>query len=507
MTTPSYSLALPSDVHRQAAGHLLRDDRQEDLCFGLWYPSSGAVRQSALIAQLILPERGDRRVHGNASFLPQYFERAIDMAIREGAGLAFFHSHPAGAGWQDMSRDDINAEEGHAAAVKAATGLPFVGLTLAGDQSWSARFWEKTAPRTYRRHSCESVRVVGDQFAITYADYLLPIPSANEKLARTVSAWGADAQAMLARLHIGIVGAGSVGAVVAEALAKMGIIRITLVDFDGIETVNLDRLLHATKIDALLHRSKVQTLGKGISRTATASGFQVRRVEYSVAEEEGYRAALDCDVLFSCVDRPLARSVLNFIAYAHLIPVVDGGIQAEASHRGTLRRADWRADVAAPGMRCMSCTKQYDPGLVSADREGYFDDPEYIRGLKATDPMRRNENVIAFTLGCANLQLLHMLTMVLRPLGLGTPGAQMYHAVPGVLDEPETKGCETNCSYPALVAKGERTGIVVTGSHKKAVEARNARRAARPRLGWRLRAAEILESVSERAFDFLFRKE
>ena len=85
------------------------------------------------------------------SFLPQYFERAVGLAMDANAGLALLHSHPA-AGWQGMSRDDIVAEERNAPAVMGATGLPFLGLTLGTDGSWSARLWQKTAPRTYARN-------------------------------------------------------------------------------------------------------------------------------------------------------------------------------------------------------------------------------------------------------------------------------------------------------------------------------------------------------------------
>ena len=109
MTAASYSAALPSSVHAEAVGHLLRADGQEDLCFGLWYPSQGRTRMSALVSKLILPRNGERRVHGNASFLPSFFERAIHEATSVGAGLALLHSHPASLGWQGMSDDDIHA--------------------------------------------------------------------------------------------------------------------------------------------------------------------------------------------------------------------------------------------------------------------------------------------------------------------------------------------------------------------------------------------------------------
>src|SRR5438128_8504806 len=187
MKATEYSVALSSAAHVDACRHLSRADGQEDLCFAIWYPSEGTVRETALIHQLILPRGGEREVHGNASFLPHYFERALFEAVAAWGGLAFLHSHPASR-WQDMSLDDIRAELGHAAAVKGATGLPFVGLTLATeDSAWSARFWVKTGPRHYERQWCSSVRVVGDYFDVTYADRLRPMPKFKPQLTRTVS--------------------------------------------------------------------------------------------------------------------------------------------------------------------------------------------------------------------------------------------------------------------------------------------------------------------------------
>src|SRR5207245_5608797 len=60
----------------------------------------------------IFPREGERRVHGNASVSSAYFERALGMALAEGAGLAFLHSHTRRSrGWQEMSCDDLDTEE------------------------------------------------------------------------------------------------------------------------------------------------------------------------------------------------------------------------------------------------------------------------------------------------------------------------------------------------------------------------------------------------------------
>lgn len=463
----NYSVALPLAVHSQACDHLIRSDGQEDLCFALWYPSAGATRTTALLERLVLPGHGDRRVHGNASFQPQYFERAIETARKAKAGLAFLHSHPA-SGWQDMSLDDIRAEQNNAAAVAGATGLPFVGMTIGMDGSWSARFWIKTGPRQYQRQWCSSTRVVGSKFTATYHERLVPTPRFRQELTRTVSAWGPIAQAALARLRIGVIGAGSVGFLVAEALARMGIGFIRLLDFDRVELINLDRLLYATREHAANRLPKVDVLAEAIRRGATAESFRADPLQWSVVEEDGFRSALDCDILFSCVDRPWPRSVLNFIAYAHLIPVVDGGIGVVTKPGNTgMRGADWRAHIAVPGRKCLECLKQFDPGHISAERDGFFDDPKYIAGLADDHPIKRNENVFAFSMNLASLEILQFLSLVIAPLGVSNPGAQMYHFVTGEL-ETDYGACISGCPYCEFVAKGDCTGLTVTGRHKSA---------------------------------------
>jgi hypothetical protein len=489
-------------TYRILSRHLLRADGQEDLTFALWRPSAGRSRQTALLTEVLLPRPGERTVHGNVGFGPPFLERAFDEALEAGAGISFLHSHPGGRGWQGMSGDDVAAEEGIAAQVLAVTGLPLVGLTMAGDGSLGARFWHRVSPRRFERGSCESVRVVGDHLIVTYDPELRPVPPVRPSLERTVSAWGDAAQADLARLRVGIVGAGNVGQIVAEALARTGVQHLRLIDFDSVKTVNLDRLLHSDERDVALARSKVEGLARRLRRSARAAQPSIEALELSVVEPDGYKAAIDCDVLFSCVDRPWPRAVLNFLAYAHLIPVIDGGIVARTKADRSMRGAEWRAHIAAPGRRCLECLGQYDPGLVQAEREGYFDDPTYVAGLPRDHPVRRNENVFAFGLADASLEVLQLVSMSVAPSGVADVGAQTYHLSTGWVDRDE-RACEAGCVYAAtpLLAAGDTAPFVVTGRHEAATRERSDRRHRRSR--FRLRTLRAISRVGD-AFGRLF---
>lgn len=468
----NYSVAMPELIGQLLRAHLTRHDGQEDLCFAVWKPSKGHSRLSALIADVVLPDDGDRSVHGNASFQPQYVERAISSALAAEGGIAFLHSHPA-RGWQNMSADDIRAETLLAPIALGATGLPLLGLTLgARDGTWSARVWEKVGPKKYQRRWAGSVREVGERLVVHFADKVLPPPVHRKSQVRTVASWGPEVQARIARLKVGVVGLGSVGSIVAEALARTGIQNIVLIDYQPLEEVNLDRTLNASAMD--VDHAKVAVAAEALRITATAASFSADPHIGSVCEEPGYRKALDCDVLFSCVDRPWGRSVLNYVAYAHLIPVVDGGLLVSRTKKGMLRSADWKAHVVGPSNRCLLCLEQYDPALVEADRRGDLEDPKYLESLPTDHPARANENVFGFSLAVASLEVLQFLMLTVGPSGIGPSGPQNYHMLTGVTDLGPTS-CKPDCIFPDLIAKGESEPSG-TGVHMAAEIARRALR-------------------------------
>jgi hypothetical protein len=97
------------------------------------------------------------------------------------------------------------------------------------------------------------------------------------------------------------------------------------------------------------------------------------------------------------------------------------------------------------------------------EREGYLDDPTYIAGLPKDHPLKTRENVFAFSMSCASLQMLQMLALALAPLDQPNPGAQLYHFVGSFMEGAISGGCHTECQFPSIIAYGDVCGIPITG--------------------------------------------
>lgn len=446
------SVAFTTSIEEHLDKHFIKDEVQEDLTFAYWRPSRGACRYTAIIHDLTLPEDDERIPQGNVAFTPEYLARVLD-SCPSGSGIALIHSH-LGPGWQNMSGDDVVAERDRLAGVVAGrTGLPLLGLTWSTDATWSARFWLRVGKRDYRRQWVATVRSVGPHLRISYHPDLRPAPSRTERLVTTRSVWGEGAQDQLARTRVGIVGLGSVGSVVAEVLSRTGLQQLVLIDHDLIEERNLDRTLGAFRSDVDAKTPKVAAIKRLVEQSHTADDFTVTAVQVSLMSPKGLAAALDCDVLVSCVDRPWPRHVLNKIAYLHLIPVIDGGILTKVGENGRLVHVDWSVHTIIPPRACLYCLEALRRSDVVLDRDGMLDDPDYIKGLSHADRERyKRRNVLAFSLSVASLEILQLIGLISGNTRVGGIGPQRYRGYPGRLDVEPAGYCSSECDISPLTA-------------------------------------------------------
>ena len=425
-TQTTFSVAFTETIDNILSNHFV-SPCEEDLTFGLWVPSQGNNRFTAIIQKIILPEDGDRNIHGNASFNSQYVHKILNHAANQ-SGIVFIHSHLS-PGWQGMSEDDIKAERDVLSGpVLSTTELPLLGMTRGTDGAWSARFWLKKEVKKYVRKWADSVRIVGKRLQTTYHPNIIDLSRYRENQIATRSVWGKYNQSLITNTHVGIIGLGSVGSLVAEALSRIGVSKITLIDPQCIETRNLDRTLGATTEDVAKRFPKVTISERLIKTSHTSENLQTISVIKDVTSHEGIKRSLDCDVIFSCVDRPWPRHHLNSLSYSHLIPVIDGGIIAKTKNDHPVH-VDWRIHTVGPERKCLVCLGALKRGEIALDKDGMLDEQSYIQNMdEGTKHLVSRANVFAFSMSLAAHEVIQFAGLVTGLTKIGGIGPQFYHA-------------------------------------------------------------------------------
>jgi molybdopterin-synthase adenylyltransferase len=142
--------------------------------------------------------------------------------------------------------------------------------------------------------------------------------------------------------------------------------------------------------------------------------------------------------------------VLNSIAYAHLIPVVDGGIACRVKKDGTPLHIDWRIHTVGPGNACLVCQDALRMSDVALDMEGMLDNPDYIEGLSEADRARfSRRNVFPFSLSVAAHEVLQLVGLLTGMTRVGGTGPQSYHAYPGEM-KVSRPTCTADCDFAGL---------------------------------------------------------
>ena len=449
-----YSVAWRSEVERDARRHLLQhyhDGRlQEDIALATWYPAVGDNRYTAVIDEVLLPAEDERILQGNVRITRDFLRRCRQQALSKGAGMAVMHNHFA-PGWQDMSEDDVVMERRSVSNPARATGLPALGLTLGTDGTWSARFWIRKGS-DYDCQWSSTVRIVSPEHLTfqTKPHSVCPDSAvALEGFRRSVEAWGVAGQELLGQLKVGVVGLGSVGALAAEAMGRMGIRRLVLIDMDRIEDHNLDRLIHAGRWD--IGRYKVHLSAEHLERAVYQPFDELIVLPSSLRDSSAYRNLADCDVILACADKPIARDLVNHLAICHLIPAIEAGV-ALRSRNGGLHKGHIVSQIVTPDSRCLRCTRQYTTDELSLELEGLLEDPEYIRTLPA-DQRPSTANIFPASLAAASQQAALFTRLVLGAEWWPPVYQQRYH-LSVASQHTATDECEPYCDVHSRSCQG-----------------------------------------------------
>jgi tRNA A37 threonylcarbamoyladenosine dehydratase len=118
--------------------------------------------------------------------------------------------------------------------------------------------------------------------------------------------YGAGALARLAAAHVCVVGIGGVGSWAAEALARCGVGRLSLIDLDHIAESNTNRQIHA--LAGNYGCAKVDAMARRIA--AINPACQVSAIDDFITVENVAAVLPDCDAVLDAIDDGRAKAAL-----------------------------------------------------------------------------------------------------------------------------------------------------------------------------------------------------
>lgn len=143
-----------------------------------------------------------------------------------------------------------------------------------------------------------------------------------ERYRRNIGTLGWQGQMAALNAHVTVIGSGGLGGFVIEALARLGIGELTLVDGDAFQESNLNRQLGCTV--ETLHRLKVDVLAERVAVLNPAVTVHPHVAWFS--EANGAALVAGRQVVIDALDSIPTRLLLQRIAAEEGVPLVHGAI-------------------------------------------------------------------------------------------------------------------------------------------------------------------------------------
>lgn len=151
---------------------------------------------------------------------------------------------------------------------------------------------------------------------------LLANGQAPERYLRNIGTIGLDGQTRLLKSRVAVIGAGGLGGLVVELLARMGVGYLKVIDGDSFALHNLNRQVLSTENNMQQNKAQI-----AVQRVASInSDVQVESVAEMLDESNGEKLLKSMDVVVDALDNFSSRMTLGKVAAGLGIPLVHAAI-------------------------------------------------------------------------------------------------------------------------------------------------------------------------------------
>ena len=366
-------LAISGHHHRALKAHLFPGDGNEAVAFAI----CGRARREhveLLVVKEVVPIAHDVcriRTPHRVAWPGTALEQVLQRAAASGMAVVKFHSHPTGYPWFSETDDIAEAEMFPSVFSWLNTDAPMASVIMLPDGKLVGRSvldGGGGAP-------LDSIRVVDHDFIFWRSEYPSTVVPAHAR--RISQAFGDETYRLLRTLRVGVVGCSGTGSVVTEQLARNCVGELVLVDPDHVEDKNLNRILNSNAEDAANETNKTTVQRRSIE--SMGLGTKVTCFDKDLMKTEVLRALSTCDVLFGCMDSVDGRHVLNKLASAYVIPLIDLGVRLDADGAGSVDSIWTVVNTILPG------------GSSLLSRHVYSEEDLNAAFLKRTSPVAYEE--------------------------------------------------------------------------------------------------------------------
>ncbi len=192
---------------------------------------------------------------------------------------------------------------------------------------------------------------------------------------------GRKGQLQLKNSRVAIVGAGAIGSMLANHMARSGVGYIRLIDADQVETSNLQRQVLYTEADAKAHLEKARAAESHL--LAINHHIEVEPVVKRITSDNAEENLTGVDLILDGTDNLEARFIINDVAIKNNIPWV---YAAAVGSRGMMFPF---IPGRSPCFHCLFPPSQMDGPTESCDAVGVIAPAvAVVASLAATEAMK-----------------------------------------------------------------------------------------------------------------------